>query len=1416
MSHRIALSDAQEGIRIGQALAPESAAYGTAECVELRGTVDVTLLAASARQALHEAEGLRARVLVDAEGAYQELDAELTLEPQLLSVADSAAAFAWMEADADDRFDLARGPLARQALFSTADGRVFWYVAAHHLALDGYAFSLLIQRAAELYTAASEGRPAAPCPFTRLLPTVEEQRAYTGSPDYQRDRAFWRQRMEGAPEPRPLVDAPPRVAALPRRLSTSLDARTLAALEPASAGRRPGWLHAITGLFAEFVGERTGERELVLGLPVLARVGSLALRCPTMLMNIAPLRLEREGQRSLRAAAEHAFERINALMPHSRYRYEQLRRDLGRVGGARRLFGPVLNLMPFPRSPRFGQLVSAVHTVSAGPVDELSLNVHPLPGRAGLSLRFEAHPDSFSAAALAELSADFVKLVRQRAAEPERAFTAGQAALPDLVLDGEALAAPAHDVLTSILERARSSGADVAIQDRARTTSYAELAGHANALAERLRRHGVGRGSLVALHLARSREAIAAMLATLLCGAAYVPLDPEGPDERAAAIVRAAKPALLLFQAELPPALRETGVATCHIGALADGGLPDTFGSVDPAAPAYVIFTSGSTGEPNGVVIGRAALAHFVAAARQRYGVSQHDRVLQFASLAFDASVEEIFVTLASGARLVLRTSDMLESSARFLQRCGELSITLLDLPTAFFHELAYAGSEAGLALPNSLRTLIIGGEAASAERVLRFQRWSAGRVRLLNTYGPTETTVVATCADLTATDCSSAEALPIGVPLPGVRAILRPPAHDPRSGVYQLWLLGPTLASGYLGRDELTRQRFEGAGPLRAYHTGDLVRRAPDGQLRFAGRRDDQLKISGHRVELREVEVALLRHPSVREVAVVVKAHNGHSQLVAHLVAAQHELDLRDLRAHARRHLIAAAVPARFLVHAALPLTTGGKLDRRRLSQLPLARTEETEEEALGALERTVLEIFREVLARDLVGLDDDFFELGGQSLQTIQVANRLSKQLACEVEGALLFQHPNVRALAQALATPARARAVVDVEATLLADARLGELAPSFRESSRATQGAVLLTGATGFLGVHLLRELLLRTQRSVVCLVRADSERHAHARLRDSFAAQRLDPVLLGSRVRAVAADLSKPRFSLTQREFERLGADTDLFVHNAASVSLTRAYASVRAINLESTRELLRLASRSPAPSFHFVSTLAVALGALPGQAAAERIVPYHATLGDGYSQSKWASEQLLAEASERGLRLKIYRLGRLVGALDSYAVNRDDLIVRLLAAGVRVGALPALPAREPWTPVDAVARAIVAGALEPEDHGAVYHLTPHEPLLLADVMHWTRDYGYPLAVVSPEQFRARLRAAADKVDPATLALLESLAERALPDVGPIETARAEALLARSNIDFPRLGAAELHRYLASCVAEGLMPAPGAAP
>ncbi|WP_328491587.1 amino acid adenylation domain-containing protein [Streptomyces sp. NBC_00414] len=1439
---------AQEGIWTGQQLDADSPAYNTAEYVRIDGPIDTTVFDTALHQVVAETEALNVTFVTDDTGRPWQLGtpagewhthiADLTTDPD-----PHAAALAWMDQDMARPVDLTRGPVFGHALLRTGPDQYLWYHRVHHIALDGFGLSLVARRVAEVYTALATGEAVPAAGFGTLESVRAEERAYQRSDRHTEDRAYW----SGRYADRPPVAGPAGHSALPARTFhrhvSDLDAAWSTTLRAVARDLSATWSEAMLAVTAAHLHRITGAPEIVLSLPAMGRLGSVSLRVPAMVRNILPLRVPVTPDDTLRDLTARVSRELRAGLPHQRYRYEQMRRDLKLVGGRRRLSGPGVNIMPFEYDLRFAGHHSTVHNVSAGPVDDLAVNVYDRSDGTGLRIAVDANPELYTTSEVADFQEGLLSLLDGAVSTPDlplRKLPGGPALVPGpapvpgpalvplpTVLDGGPLPGPVHPVLSLIADHAARRGGAIAVEHAGITSTYAELFGAARNIARGLTAHGVGEGDVVAVALPRGVDAVTSILGVLLSGAAYCPLDLQAPADRTAHLLADALPALvvttsdrgadfpdrtvlLLDQLDHPRQLDQFD----DPGQLGQLGQPESGPAARTAswAPgradlAYVLHTSGSTGRPKGVEIGHSALAHFVAAATHRYGIQQRDRVLQFAPLHFDTSVEELFLTLCAGGTLVIRADDMTESIPHFLDEAARLRVSVLDLPTAYWHEVSYAISTGTATLPETVRTVIVGGEAALPERVDRWREAAGPSVRLLNTYGPTEATVVATVADLHDPTLAPGD-VPIGLPLAGTRAAVV-------DG--ELYLLGDTLARGYRG-DLPDSSRFAPLAALpgtpRAYRTGDLVSVGEDGQLRFLGRADDEFKISGHRVRPAEVESALLTHPRIREAAVVGQTlADGTRRLVAHLVTTPPAPTASEARAHLRTLLPAAMVPSGIELLDRLPRTGSGKIDRAVLSRTSAPQASTTG----NVLEQAVTGVWRQILGTDTLTVDDDVFDLGAQSLQAIQAANRLGARLGRDIRVAWLFQYPTAAGLARFLGDDAQPlTAPTGLPPTVLTDAPLAPgIRPGISRDPHDVPRRILLTGATGFVGVHLLAELLANTSAEIVCTVRARDRAEATARTR-----QALDRHAIAlderdfRRVVALAADLARPDFALPRDTLADLATTCDAIFHNAATVSIMRDYATLRAVNTESTRHLLHLAAVRTTP-LHYVSTLSVAPPASHSREVPETFLPPHKGLRYGYQQSKWASERLLEQAAERGLPVTVHRLGRVVGPSGTGYVNERDFLWSVLRAGVPAGIVPDLFEDEVWTPVDFVARSLVRLCLtaDPRATGPVFNHATLPRVRLADVYTWVEEYGYPIRRLPLARWREQLPRSADAAA-TTLAFFDSTEQAAATDLrlGHVRADNVRAGLEGGDITAPPLDRDLLFGYLDHCVAAGVLPAP----
>ncbi len=586
-----------------------------------------------------------------------------------------------------------------------------------------------------------------------------------------------------------------------------------------------------------------------------------------------------------------------------------------------------------------------------------------------------------------------------------------------------------HQLFEEQVERTPDA---VAVVYEDKQLTYRELNARANQLAHYLQKQGVGPEVLVGIFVERSLEMMVGLLGILKAGGAYVPLDPAYPSERLGFMLEDSSVPVLLSQSKLVEKLPPHSARLVNLDKDWEEIVQqskDNPSSVTPDNLAYVIYTSGSTGKPKGVLIQQGSLVNYTTAASAEYRISEGDRILQFASISFDASAEEIYPCLTSGATLVLRTDSMLDSVGGFLQKCRTWNLSVLSLPTAYWHELTAILSKETIALPPSLRLVIIGGEKALPKRCETWLEYVGQRVSLVNTYGPTEATVVATICELSTADLTSTE-LPIGRPISNLQTYILDRYQQPVPiGVPgELHIGGDGLARGYLNRPDLTDEKFipnpfSNEPGSRLYKTGDLVRYLPDGNIEFLGRIDNQVKIRGFRIELGEIETAISQHASVKETTVIASENlAGNKQLVAYIIPQSEAApSLSDLRHFLKEQLPDYMIPSVFVTLDKFPLSPNGKIDRRALPSPEIRPDKElTFVAPRTPIEEILANIWSDVLGiQQKIGISDNFLELGGHSLLAIQVISRVRDTLGVDLSLRCLLEAPTVAELAQHMET-------------------------------------------------------------------------------------------------------------------------------------------------------------------------------------------------------------------------------------------------------------------------------------------------------------------------------------------------------------------------------------------------------------
>ncbi|MEU6641188.1 amino acid adenylation domain-containing protein [Saccharomonospora sp. NPDC046836] len=994
------LTSAQSGIWLATQLAPDDPTYNIAWYLEIRGDVDLDRLSAATRQAMAQAQSVHVR-FTDVGGEPVQVPAPADPAPWVLDFSSepdpAAAAAAWMRRDRRTPVDLARGPLFAHALLLLGADRVWWYQRYHHLVMDAYGCLLVTQRAGDLY-AGTEGRPFGP-----LTDLAEADAAYTCSAQYTEDSTYWHGLLADRPEPARLVNRASGHEIIRRTVELS-GARTAALRELGSRyGQRLSRV-AIAAV-AAYTHRRTGAADIVLGVPVTARVAPETLLVPGMASNVLPLRLAVRPWTTPAQLLHDVDTGIRELVEHSRYRGEDLARELGFADGLAQLIGPTANVIGFGRGLTFGGVAADFRDLALGPVTDLSVTICERWGDHGLLIELDAACDE---ATLAEHERRFLAVLDAMIAQPERPLGTIELLPPtELTLLLTELGTDERPVaeLTwpAAFERQAARTPDaVAVVCEDQQLSYAELNARANRLARALRARGVGSTDVVGVELSRSVDLAVALLAVLKTGAAYLPLDGDHPRERLDFMIADSGATLVLSSVD------DDELSRFDSG---DLGL-----AIPLDAAAYVIYTSGSTGTPKGVVVSHEGIGSLIATAVDVLGVDETSRVAQFASVGFDVTVWDLTMSLCVGGCSVIVPSERRVAGPELTEYLSDNGVTHMILPPSLVAALPQECE-----LPEG-GVLVVGTETVPPELITRW----AKRMRVVAAYGLTEATVNST---LWTAEQDWQGPVPIGRPDPNTRAYVLDAALRPVGvgEVGELYVGGRGLARGYRGRHGLTAERFvaDPFGPpgSRMYRTGDRARWRIDGHLDFLGRSDNQVKIRGYRIEPGEVEAVLMAHPEITQAAVIAREdHRRVTRLVGYVVG--------DVEPGAARAFVARALPEYMVptvvvpLDGPLPLTPNGKIDKNALP-VPDWTALAGDTAPRTPRERTLAALVAEVLELPNVGVHDSFFELGGDSIVAIQLVSR-ARKAGLAISPRDVFRHRTVAALAEVAGAPEAVRTV------------------------------------------------------------------------------------------------------------------------------------------------------------------------------------------------------------------------------------------------------------------------------------------------------------------------------------------------------------------------------------------------------
>jgi amino acid adenylation domain-containing protein len=1034
------LSFAQQRLWFMDQLSPGGFAYNITGGLRIAGRLNVEALERALGELVRRHEPLRT-VFVAVDGQPAQIvnpvgDFHLpVLDLETVSAEDrEAEGKRRMTEEGRRPFDLRHGPLFRAHLFRFGSEEHTLQLTIHHIVADGWSLGVLSKELTVLYSVYATGGRDLGAPPARYADVVRRQRERLSGPALEAQTAYWRERLSPAP---PVLELPtdrprPAIQTFDGAVETRLIRPTFV-----EALRRLGRDHGVTlfmtllAAFDVLLHRYTGVDDITVGTPIANRTDVEAEGVIGLFANTLVLRTDLSGDPTVRTLLRRVRDAALGAYGAQDFPFERLVemvhpvRDMSHSPLFQVMF--ILQNIPFEPVELAGLTLSYLEIRNGSAKTDLTLEIWEQPE--GLKVNLEYNTDLFEAGTIRRLGDHLERLLAAFVADPDQhvsrlpllgedewqrigtEWNATEAAIPDRITPGlvETEAARAPEAVAACFEEGR--------------LTYRELNTRANRLARHLERQGVGPNILVAVLVERSLDMLIAVLAVMKAGGAYVPLDPAYPADRLEFMLKDARIPLILTQEALRDrlAVPEEVRTICLdrdaplMAREAGENLPRR---AAPTDLAYVIYTSGSTGRPKGVRLTHRSLVNLLAAFRRIVDAGPRDVLVAVTTLSFDIAGLELFLPLVTGGQVVIAGRDVAADPAKLMGLLSAAGATIVQATPATWRML----TEAGWQSAQGLRVLC-GGEALPTDLGARLRETGA---EVWNVYGPTETTIWSTAHRVD----EVAGPVPIGRPIANTRIYVLDRTGEPVPiGVPgELYIGGAGVARGYLDRPELTRERFVAdrfsTDPAaRLYRTGDIVRYRPDGALEFVGRGDHQVKVRGFRIELGEIETVLTQHPAVAEAVVVAREDRpGDRYLAAYLRSAGPVPAVSELRGFLKGRLPDYMVPSTFTSLEEFPLTPNGKVDRRRLPEPDDRRTVSRAPflAPRGRVEDAIAAAWRDVLRLDQVGVDDNFFDLGGHSLLLVQVQAKLRSVLGREIAIVEMFQYPTIRTMAAHLTGP------------------------------------------------------------------------------------------------------------------------------------------------------------------------------------------------------------------------------------------------------------------------------------------------------------------------------------------------------------------------------------------------------------
>lgn len=1344
------LTKAQRSLLIIQEFYPGTSFVNACATVRIKEKLDYDLLSKAINLIIERNEALRARIILDAEpkqyfAPYQQQTFEL-----LDFSSPDKDYHTWEKSMSRTPFSFYDSDLFYFALIKFDDSQGAFYLKCHHINVDAWAVISFVNEVLRYYCSLKEGIYPEDRNKKSFINYIADEQKYLTSPRFLKDKAFWKDIIARITDQN-LFKKKKTNNTTARRKSYDLPSEVSKMINQYCEKNRVSPFLIFAACLAIFFWKTKGKEIIVIGAPFLNRSGIKEKNTVGMLLNNLPFVVEIDQSCTYQTFMDKLSSEWMKLLRHGSYPYVNILKEYREV---HEITGRMNDITLSFQNARFDVENIDFYTewhFHDEEVNPLSITINDRESKGTYHLDYDFATDILEEEEIEAINKGLLNLLTQGLDNPDKnigylnILSESEEQIINKFNDTDIIYPSSKTIVHLFQEQANKSPDDIALIFNDIELTYREMDRKSSQLAGLLKSKGVRQEEIVGLRVQRSFDLVIGILGILKAGAAYLPIDPSYPSERVSYMLKDSNCAIVLTncpESSSSDDVQEIDLQNPKIWQL---DISDFEYNGRYSDLAYVIYTSGSTGLPKGVMVKHRALNNFVHTITQTVSLSSYKTIISLTTLSFDIFFLETILPILIGMKVVIASDSDNNNPSSLIDLIEKHKVEVLQAtPTRMKTILNESDESIDL---QELSLILIGGEAFSESLLPVLRRTT--KAKIYNMYGPTETTIWSTTKLL-----DHAGKITIGKPLGNTKIHILDKSLMPLPiGVPgEIFISGEGLAQGYLNKPELTDQNFftvASVSGTRIYKTGDIGKWLPNGEIEYIGRNDSQVKIRGFRIELGEIEECLLKLDGVKEAVVSsTQGNNERNYLCAYLTGSEKKVSIPQLREHLSKYLPDYMIPARFAWLPNLPQTPNGKVNRQALPKIDDIEGYSKNKYVAprNNIEQILSQVWSEVLETNQIGIDDDFFTLGGDSLAILEILSGVV-QNDWKLTAQDFYEYPTIRQLYSVIIKKAQNNHLTKIEESNHSSLAIKE---EFRPQipyKIFQKGNILLTGASGFLGIHLLQEITKNLPGKVYCLMRGQDARQRLFDLLEAYFPH-LSINQIYQRVKVVDGDITTKQFGLSNQEYLQLQTEVSSVIHSAAMVKHYGHYSEFEKVNVQGTEEVIQFCLDSD-KHLSFVSTVSVSGNYMCSNGKKKSFTENDLYIGQDYRnnvyvRSKFEAEYQILKAIENGLKATIFRVGILTGRYSDGAFQHnieENAFYRKLKSIFEISYLPENIFEEyiEFTPVDYCADAIVRILMSDLGQQRTYHIFNHKTIKTRDFIDVLKTCNINVSEVTSDEF-----------------------------------------------------------------------------